>query len=321
MAKGSPRALYLNVFSPKSGIPVGLNTGGPGGTGLVSATYTTDGPDQCVTFMGLTAPGNASWHAYRMCDRGGTSSLIAQYQMSSGTEKAFTAPFVRTGVHYNLLAPPTVFVGESYWFTLSVIDTDGDTKTDYTGTASFTSTDQSAQIGASGMDNYNYTFLSGDKGVKIFVKVTMNILGLQALVAMDTMDGSITGITTVMVVGADVRFWKEPVLTVGASGDTVSFKICWSNYSSASAMGFVVTDAVPVGTTYIPQVASNHICGTTKTIAYDFAYSTSTGSAPPTSGWVNTNGTPVANTYWLRWTIKSIDIDTSGCACFKVKVN
>jgi uncharacterized repeat protein (TIGR01451 family) len=322
MAKGSPRALYINVFSPKAGIPVGLNTGGPGGTGLVSATYTTDGPDQCVTFMGLTAPGNASWHAYRLCDRTGASSLIAQYQMSSGTEKAFTAPFVRTGVHYNIIAPATVFVGESYWFTLAVIDSDGDTKTDYTGIASFTSTDQTAKIGVSGMDNYNYTFsAAGDKGVKIFVNVTMTQLGLQSLVAMDTMDGSITGITTIMVVGADVRFFKQPALTVAASGDTVNFKICWSNYSSASAISFVVTDAVPVGTTYIPQVATNHICGTTKAITYDFAYSTSTGSAAPTSGWVTTTGTPVANTYWLRWTIRSIDIDTSGCACFRVKVD
>jgi uncharacterized repeat protein (TIGR01451 family) len=315
------RAMYICVFSPKANIPVGLNSGGPGGSGLVTATYTTDGPDQCVAFMGLTNPGNASWIAYRVCDRTGASSLIAQYQMSSGTEKAFTAPFVRTGVHYNLLAPPTVFVGESYWFTLAVIDSDGDTKTDYVGIASFTSTDSTAKIGAAGMDTYNYTFILGDKGVKVFVNVTMTKLGLQTLVAQDTMDGSITGITTLMVVGADVKFFKEPALTVGASGDTVNFKICWSNYSSASAISFVVTDAVPVGTTYVPQIASNHICGTTKAITYDFAYSTSSGSAAPTSGWVNTTGTPPSNTYWLRWTIRSIDIDTTGCACFRVKVN
>jgi uncharacterized repeat protein (TIGR01451 family) len=173
------------------------------------------------------------------------------------------------------------------------------------------------------MDTYNYAWVpASDKGIHIFFRVSFTKIGMQTIVASDTMDGSIVGLAAIMIVGVDVQFFKEPRLSVAASGDTVNFKICWSNYSSASALSFVITDAVPKGTTYVPQVASNHICGTTSAIAYDFAYSTSQTSSPPAGGsWTTTTVTPSPPVYWLRWTIKSVGIDTSGCACFKVSVN
>jgi len=237
-------------------------------------------------------------------------------------EKGYTSPFLSSGVHYNIITPPVVYSGQIFWITVIVATGLGGTKTDYSGTTTFTSTDSAALIENTSMDIYNYTWVPAiDGGIRMFFRVCFTKLGMQNIIAADIMDGSITGLAVVMVVGVDVKLFKEPRLMVAASGDTVQFRICWSNYSSGSALSFVITDAVPMGTTYVPQVASNHICGTTKPIVYDLAYATSQSSMPPGTGWVTTVGTPTANTFWIRWTIRSVDINTTGCVCFRVSVN
>jgi uncharacterized repeat protein (TIGR01451 family) len=179
------------------------------------------------------------------------------------------------------------------------------------------------------MDGFNFTWESSgppvcgtspyDNGVHLFINVSLTKLGNQTIVASDAFDGSIVGLTTVNVVGADVKLFKEPRLTVAASGDTVTFKVCWSNYSSASAFTFVVTDAIPMGTTFIPEVASTGLnCGSTDGVAMNVAYSTLTQAAPPTA-WTTAN--PVAGTRWLKWTMPMAGVQTTGCACYRVQIN
>jgi uncharacterized repeat protein (TIGR01451 family) len=144
---------------------------------------------------------------------------------------------------------------------------------------------------------------------------------MQSLIANDTMDGSITGLATIMVVGVDVKLTKEPRLTVAASGDTVRFQLCWSNYSSASAFTFVITDAVPVGTAFLPEATSAGLnCGNTDGVAIGVSYSTVASPAmPAAASFVSAN--PIAGTQWLRWTVGMIGVQTTGCGCFRVKIN
>ena len=319
--KGNGVLLFTNIFTPETGVRIGMysNDG-------ASAEYTTNGTDQCVAFRALTdfdAKGaTAIARNTVIVSKTAGTAMIAMFQANRVTEKGFTAPFLSTGTYYDIISPPTAFIGEEFWITIYVRSELGGIVTNYTGTTSFSSTDPAAKVEASSMDSYNYTWSTGDKGVKLFYRVSFTKLGMQTLVASDVMDGSIVGLASVMVVGVDVRLFKEPRLSTAASGDTVTFKICWSNYSSASALSFVITDSVPRGTIYVAQAASNHICGTTSTIAYDFAYSTSQSSSPPAGGsWTTTTGTPAGSVYWLRWTIKSVGIDTTGCACFKVQVD
>jgi uncharacterized repeat protein (TIGR01451 family) len=223
-----------------------------------------------------------------------------------------------------------VFTGQNFWITVVVADVGGGTKTDYCGTTSFTSTDPVAKIETQAMESYNYTWKSNigagcnagsDNGVKMFFNVSFSRLGLATVVAIDTADGSVTGVASTMVVGADVKLFKEPRLTVAASGDTVQFKVCWSNYSTAAANTFVVTDAVPVGTTFLPEAgAAGLYCGSTPGVAPAVAYSTATTTTmPPAASF--TTGNPASGTRWLRWTFGTAGVTATGCGCFRVIVN
>ena len=297
-----------------------------------SATYTSDGPDQCIGFLPLpTSKADAIVYRINLLAAGTPGNLVAMYHNAQYREKFFTAPFVATGTHYEIIAPPVAYAGQAFWITILVLNTSGITKTDYCGTVTFTSTDPGARIEGAAMDTYNFTWSSAsacsappdENGVKIFLNVILSAVGLQSLAANDTIDGSINGITAINVVGADVKFFKQPRLSVVASGDMVQFQICWSNYSSASAFTFTVTDAVPVGTSYVPEVATNMSCGNTDGVTLGVAYSTSTLTPAPTSSYTELSGTSAADpaTRWLRWTVPAVGVQTTGCACFRVRVD
>lgn len=312
----------IDVFCPKNGMVAHAND-----SFGYSATYTTNGPDQDVAFERFTdvAQTTNARRDIHISITGGNA--IAMYNDCQPSHKFFTAPFVQVGVHYTLILPPAVYVGQSFWITVLVEDVGGGTKTDYCGTTSFTSTDPGAKIAGGAMDAFNFTWNSStacsggtnENGVAVFINVSFTQLGLQNIVASDVADGSVTGLGITMVVGADVKLTKSPRLSVAASGDTVQFQICWSNYSSTTAFTFVMTDAVPMGTTFVPEAGTaSLVCSQASGVAVDVAYSTSTSATPP-AGLVT--GNPIAGTRWLRWTVRHVNVNTTGCACFRVSVN
>ena len=308
----------VDIFCSSKGMVVTAQS-----TDGYTAHYTTTGPDQVVSFLKLTGLGSATRRNTRFTLTGTPGMASAQYIYTQISEKYYALPFVSTGIYYNIISPPVVFVGQSFWLTVVVLNTGGGTKTDYTGTSSFSSTDPTALIQAAPMDGYNYVWTGGELGVKVFVNVTFTRLGLQTLVASDTLDGSITGLTTIMVVGADIKLEKRKRLSVSASGDTVQFQICWSNYSSATGYSFTITDAVPNGTTYVPELASAALCGASDPApSFSLASSTSTTTTPPTNfATVNPGSAAASTTRWLRWTIRDVYVNSTGCVCFKVVVN
>jgi uncharacterized repeat protein (TIGR01451 family) len=313
----------LSFFCSKKGMVVRMASDDG-----ASATYTTNAADECVSFTDITmitSPDKRNWRIQSLTG----AAMVGQYIQCNLSQKGYTAPFLVTGTHYAIITPPVVYSGQSFWITVIVLDSTGTTADDYCGTTSFTSTDPSAKINGSGMDAYNFTWSNNivpcnagtDNGVKMFFNVTFNKLGLSAIVAMDTNDGSITGVGVINVVGADVKLFKEPKLSVAASGDTVKFKVCWSNYSSASAFTFVITDAVPAGMTFVPEAAVTALdCGNTDGVALQVTYSTLSVAVMPGAASF-TSGNPVGGTRWLRWTVPVAGVQTSGCACFRATVN
>ena len=319
--------LVVQWFTPKANQAIdAVSDLGPDGG--YSARYTTDGTDQCIAFTAFTCPGKGIKRSTRFDQLSG-GAMMGLYQQTQITEKGYTASFLSSGTHYQIIAPQTVYIGQSFWITIIVTSELGGTETDYCGTTSFTSTDPGAKIQGNPMDGYNYTWKSNpgscgaapyDNGIHVFVNVSMTDIGLQTIVAIDTMDGSVTGLGSMMVVGADVKFWKEPRLSVMATGDTVTFKVCWSNFSSASAFTFVVTDAVPNGTSYIPEASATALnCGSTDGVSMLVSYSTvASGTMPGAASF--TTGNPVAGTRWLRWTMPMAGIQTTGCSCFRIQI-
>jgi uncharacterized repeat protein (TIGR01451 family) len=321
---GSCGVPFTNFFTPKSGQVIQAVT-----SDGFSAVYTTTGSDQCVAFLNFTALAANERRNMRFNLIAGGSAMIGLYNQCSLVEKGYTAPFLAAGVHYTIIAPPVVYLGQSFWITIVVESGLGGTQSDYCGTSSFTSTDPGAKIEGTGMDAYNFTWTSSvapcgvspfENGVVIFVNVSMTRLGAQTIVAVDTVDGSISGLAVVMVVGADVKLEKSPRLIVSASGDTVQFRVCWSNFSSASAFAFTITDAVPMGTTFLPEAGTwGFACGSTDNVPVVTSYSTATTPAvPAAASWVSAN--PVAATRWLRWTVPMAGVQTTGCACYRVQV-
>ena len=163
----------------------------------------------------------------------------------------------------------------------------------------------------------------------MFINVVMNTLGLQTIVATDIFDGSITGLGAVMVVGADIKLLKEPKLTVAASADIIRFRVCWSNYSSASGTDVVITDAVPVGTTYVPDAASDALCTPVAGVNVITSYSISTSpTMPPAIDFITISGAAQppggpsgTGARWMRWTVDMIGVWTTGCLCYRVRVD
>jgi len=311
------RIFAIDFFAPKSGTAIRMvsNDG-------YTATYTTTGPDQCIAFRLITTgvgTGRRNWKGNVLTG----TPVTALYAFCTWHHKFYTAPFVATGVHYTIIAPPVIVLGQNFWITVVVAESGGGTKTDYTGTSSFTSTDPGALIQSLGMSGYNYTWLPANAGVKIFINVSFSSIGLKTVIASDTMDGSITGLATILVVAADIKLEKRKRLSVAASGDTVQFWICWSNYSSTTGYSFTITDAVPNGTTYVPELAGLAVCGQNGPFdaSVSLAASASTTTTPPTNfATVNPGSTAGGTTRWLRWTVRDVYVNSTGCVCFKVSV-
>jgi len=83
----------------------------------------------------------------------------------------------------------------------------------------------------------------------------------------------------------------------------------------------VVTDAVPMGTSFVPEALVAALnCGSTDGVPLGVSYTTSTlGTMPAAASF--TAGNPVSGTRWLRWTVQAAGVETTGCACFRVKVD
>jgi len=148
-------------------------TGGDAGTHTFSATLKTAGARTITT----TDTANASMNA--------TSSAI--------TVKAATA------VKAAVTTPALATAGTGFSVTVTIQDAYGNTATGYVGTIRFTSNDAQAVLPP------NYTFTSGDAGVRVFT-TTLKTAGTKTLTATDTVTASITGSASVSVkAGAAVR--------------------------------------------------------------------------------------------------------------------
>ncbi|HEV3115484.1 MAG TPA: S53 family peptidase [Gemmataceae bacterium] len=97
--------------------------------------------------------------------------------------------------HLGVSVPTSSKAGALFSITVSALDANGNTVTNYTGSVHFTSTDSAAALPA------DYTFAAGDNGVHTFT-ATLKSAGNQTITVTDRGTGSIAGSGTVSVAAA-----------------------------------------------------------------------------------------------------------------------
>ena len=233
-------------------------------------------------------------------------------------------PFPKTVTNvpkYRITAPASVFPGSPFMIFVTALDGSGNTKTDYAGTGSFTSTDPLARIQGMSMDAYNYTWVPGDNGVHTFFSVSLYALGEQAITVADTLAGSMTGLARITVTdGPRLILTGSPRLAIADSGTIVQFRVCWSNSGTDSVFSLLLTDAVPTHSVFVPEASADGLdCGNTFGLPLTVGYSTvATPTVPAPDSFAD--GNPVAGTRWLRWTVPVVGPVATGCGCFRAQV-
>ena len=116
--------------------------------------------------------------------------------------------------------PSPTAAGTAQPFTVTALDSNGNTAIGYTGTAHFTSSDSQAVLPA------NYTFVAADKGIHSF-SATVKTVGTQSITAADTLTSTITGTQSGIIVNAGatakllVAGYPSPI----TAGTTNSFTV------------------------------------------------------------------------------------------------
>ncbi len=188
--------------------------------------------------------------------------------------------------------PSTITAGNSGSFTVTALNADGSTDTNYTGTVHFTSSDPLAVLPAS------YTFSTADAGVHTF-SATLKTAGTQSITATDTTTGSVTGsdtgITVIPAAASQLDFGQQPSTTT--AGQTISPAV-----------------TVDVEDPYGNRVTSDSSTVTVTLSSGTFASGSATVSAAASSGVATFSALTIdrAGSYTLKATDGTLASATSG---------
>jgi len=134
--------------------------------------------------------GDAGVHTFNATLRtAGTQSLTATDSAASaitGVQGGITVNPAAAAIFTVSGYPTPVTAGTSHNFTVTALDTYGNTATGYTGSVHFTSSDGQASLPA------DYTFAASDAGIRTF-SASLKTAGIQSLTATDKASSSITG--------------------------------------------------------------------------------------------------------------------------------
>ena len=126
----------------------------------------------------------------------GTQSITATDTLNSSMTGTQTGVVTTAGAATTLVLTGLVnaSAGTTQSLTVTARDAYSNLATSYQGTLHFTSTDPQATLPT------NYTFLPADNGVHTFSGVALKTVGTQGVTATDTVNGSITGSQTGLVI-------------------------------------------------------------------------------------------------------------------------
>ncbi len=214
---------------------------------------------------------------------GSTIDIGAFEEQSSSTQASSLAVTV---------FPSTITAGNSGSFTVTALNADGTTDTNYTGTVNFTSSDPLAVLPA------NYTITVADAGLHTFSAI-LKTAGTQSITATDTTTGRVTGSDT-----------DTPVKPAAAS------KLVFGQQPSTTTAGQTIGPAVTVDVKdqYGNLVTSDSSTVTLTLSSGTFAGGSATASATASGGVATFSDLKIdtAGSYTLKATDGSLTPANSG---------
>jgi hypothetical protein len=162
--------------------------------------------------------------------------LLAAATYGRGVFEILTAG---PATHFTVTAPASETAGTSFSFTVSARDSEGVLAVTYTGTVHFTTSDpnSAARLPA------NYTFTSTDQGSRSLFNATLVTAGTQSITATDTVNSSITGSSTGIVItpaaATHFRVYGFPNPTI--AGTTEAFVVQAKDVYGNIATGYTGT--------------------------------------------------------------------------------
>jgi hypothetical protein len=180
-----------------------------------------------------------------------TAEDLAGNVMDDDTDDTFT--ITTTELEVSGIADP-ITAGDSSDVTVTIKDADGNIRTDYTGTITFTATDSSATIPA------DYTFTAGDDGEHTFTDgVTFKTSGDQTVTATDTESSAITGSQTVTVKSAETSSYTLNSPDDIVAGERAAYTVTrYDSYGNEQTVG---SETVYLTTTSSPGSFKNAASG------------------------------------------------------------
>jgi hypothetical protein len=207
----------------------------------VLVTFTPPGSGASGTFSpGNTATTNASGVA--TADPFTANSTAGSYNVTAaGADIPGSATYALTNTggpatQFLVTAPANATAGTAFNITVTAKDGSGNTDVNYTGTVTFTRSDNAAGSASPG----NYTFVAGDNGVHTFTNgVTFVTAGNQTVTATD---GAKTGTSNNVLVGAAGADHFSVVAPGGATaGSAFNFSVTALDPFSNIATGYTGT--------------------------------------------------------------------------------
>ncbi len=131
-------------------------------------------------------------HTFQVTLQAGGTQTVTATDTATGTitgQVSTTVKTVGAVTHFGLVALSPSIAGSPSLFAVVALDAGNNIVASYTGTVSFTSSDNAAALPP------NYTFTSTDHGIHIFT-ATFNTTGKQTLTVADTTNASLTGTLT-----------------------------------------------------------------------------------------------------------------------------
>ncbi|MEK7170706.1 MAG: carboxypeptidase regulatory-like domain-containing protein [Patescibacteria group bacterium] len=280
----------------------GSNSNGGGGSGggiwLIAQTCSGSGSITANGGNGGTnGGGGGGGRAYFQCTALGSGTRTVTVTNGTGgtgagsgtnTSAEVTASLSLTG-----LADGTA--GSTQTLTVTAVNTAGDTATSYRGTAHFISNDTQATLPS------DYTFTSGDAGVKTF-SVTLKTAGSKTVTVADAVTAGIFGSTSLTVSPGSISKFGVSIISASSStaGDATSASVTAQDVygnivtSYTGTISFSSTDSqatLPSNYTFIASDSgSKLVTGTIfKTVGSQTLTASQVSSGPVTSSLTGTS--------------------------------